>query len=315
MSVTDRWLYALKPASWPKLLVPAFLGQSIGIAVGGRVQLAGVLLGLAFTLFLLGAMVLLNDWGDQSVDALKRRLFPEGSPKTIPDELLDERSVLYAGLGCAAFALSIAVAGEIWLGRSNLWVGGLACLGLFWAYSLPPIRLNYRGGGEVLEMLGVGFALPWFNAYLQSGAVNPAGVVVLPGFALLALGSALASGLADEPSDRLGGKRTFTTMFGAAAVRQGVEGLVAGAMIVWGLLPYLAGQWASTWMVLPALLVMTIEYRELQRCGAHPHVDTYAGTAAYKMRLHNCMWRGAMVLGATVCLIAALGGGIGVLSP
>ena len=42
---------------------------------------------------------------------------------------------------------------------------------VFVAYTLPPLRLNYRGGGELLEMLGVGLALPLYNVYLQAGAM------------------------------------------------------------------------------------------------------------------------------------------------
>ena len=30
-----RWWYALKPGSWPKLVVPALLGQAIGVSAAG----------------------------------------------------------------------------------------------------------------------------------------------------------------------------------------------------------------------------------------------------------------------------------------
>ncbi len=183
-------------------------------------------------------------------------------------------------------------------------------MGLFWAYTLPPLRLNYRGGGEVLEMLGVGFLLPWWNAYAQSGESMPGGVVLLPAFALLALSSALASGLRDEPSDRLGGKRTFTTMFGAFAVRQAVEGLVLGAMIVWAILPILAPRFANAFLMMPALAVMSNEYRGLRSAGLSTEVDTYAGTTRFKHHMHLCMWRGTAVLAVTlVVFVLVFGGG------
>lgn len=311
-TLRDRWLYALKPAGWPKLLTAAALGQAIGVAVQGRVDLGGLLAGLSFTVFHLAFVVLMNDWGDQEVDALKRRLFPEScSPKTIPDGVLQAKSVLWAGAGAAAAAGGIAVAAQVWLGRPGLVWGALICMGLFWAYSLPPLRLNYRGGGELLEMLGVGFALPWWNAYVQGGAPLPGGLVILPGFALLALASALASGLSDEASDRLGGKRTFTTMFGGPSVRQAVEGLVAGAMIVWLILPRLAPHWASFWMVVPAVLVMIVEFRELQKAGSAADIEVYTGQRTYKETLHHCIWRGTMMLALAIAVIGVLGGGLG----
>jgi|GEM_PF-397456 len=311
VSLRERWLYALKPGSWPKLLVAAVLGQAIGIAAAGRADVVALLAGFAFTMLHLSFVVLINDWGDQEVDALKRRLFPElCSPKTLVDGILEPRSVLLAGLGAAALGGGVAVGAQLWFDRPGLALGAAACMALFWAYTLPPIRLNYRGGGELLEMIGVGFALPWWNAYLQSGEVSPPGMVILPAFLLLALSSALASGLSDEPSDRLGGKRTFTVLFGAAPVRQAVEGLVIGAMVVWALLPLLAPGTVSGLVLAPVIVVMAMEFVDLREAGASSDVETYRGIAHYKDLLHNCIWRGTTVL--SVLLVAGtllFGGG------
>jgi 1,4-dihydroxy-2-naphthoate octaprenyltransferase len=312
-----RWLFALKPASWPKLLVAAVLGQGIGVAGAGRIDFIALALGLAFTAFHLAFVVLVNDWGDQDVDALKRRLYPDQgpdagpdgcAPKTIPDDVLDERSVLLGGVGAGVLALAVAGLGEHLLGRPGLLAGAALCLLLLVLYTLPPVRLNYRGGGEVLEMLGVGFFLPWWSAYLQGGNAMPAGLVVLPAFSLLSLASAMASGLADEESDRLGGKRTFTTRFGALAVRQAAEGLVVGAMLVWAALPWLAPLYAQLWMVFPVVVVMVADYRELlldgRRVGDAMH-------RRYKALLHQCIWHGGVMMAVMLAVAGLLGGGIG----
>ena len=108
-----RWRYALKLGSWPKLLVPALLGHAIGLQVAGgwSWELAG--LGLLFTVADLCFIVLLNDWGDQEVDRIKRVRFPDGcSPKTIPDGILPATSLLRMGLlfGGVAVAISYGVA-------------------------------------------------------------------------------------------------------------------------------------------------------------------------------------------------------------
>ncbi|MFY0580091.1 hypothetical protein ACN28S_42835 [Cystobacter fuscus] len=36
MGSAQRWWYALKPASWPKVFVPALFGQAMGAASAGR---------------------------------------------------------------------------------------------------------------------------------------------------------------------------------------------------------------------------------------------------------------------------------------
>lgn len=304
----SRVLMALKPASWPKLLVAAAFGQVLGVIAAGRFDPLGAALGFAFTLFDLAFVVLLNDYGDREVDALKRRMFPEvGSPKTIPDRILEPRSVLQLGLGAGALALSVGLVAELFGARPGALPAAAACMALFVAYTLPPLRLNYRGGGELLEMLGVGFALPWFNAYLQSGRAAPDVLGWLPGFALLALASALASGLSDEHSDRLGGKRTFTTMFGPERVRTAVEGMFVGAMLVWAAMGKLAPHLADWWTAVPAVGVMSWLHRGLTAAGRAADADEPAGISRYKLALHRGVWWGTIVLALTLLARWAIG--------
>ncbi|MCA9583105.1 MAG: prenyltransferase, partial [Myxococcales bacterium] len=206
--VLSRWVFALKPQSWPKLLVPAALGQALGVAHTERWSWPPLIVGVLFTVFGGAFIVLANDWADQEVDRLKRDMFPAaGSPKTIPDGVLGERSVAKGAAVAAGFAASVAVLGALWLSVASLAWLGLGGIAVFAAYSLPPLRLNYRGGGEFLEAFGVGVVLPLFNAVAQGGSpANWAAAMALPGFSCLALASALASGLSDEESDRAGGK-------------------------------------------------------------------------------------------------------------
>ena len=48
---------------------------------------------------------------------------------------------------------------------------GLA-VGLLWLYSYPPVRAAYRGGGEIVQGLGVGVVLPLVGFYVQAGTVE-----------------------------------------------------------------------------------------------------------------------------------------------
>ena len=47
-----RWRYALKPASWPKLPVPALLSQLLGVLAASAVSWPALGLGIAFTLLI-----------------------------------------------------------------------------------------------------------------------------------------------------------------------------------------------------------------------------------------------------------------------
>lgn len=303
-----RWRYALKPASWPKLLVPFALGQALGYAAAGAFSARGLILGTFFTVFDLIFIVLLNDWGDREVDAIKRRMFPEGcSPKTIPDGILSARQVLLAGLGAGVLLVGTAFAAERILDRPGAGVLGLGCAAIFAAYTFPPLKLNYRGGGEILEMLGVGAALPWFNAFLQSGRWWHPCYALLFGFGVLSLGSALASGLSDEQSDRAGGKRTFTTILGNPRVRRLTELCLLGGALAW------IGAWLAEgdaipwWVVAPAVTLIAFHARALTRVTKTAVTNAFPAHGRYKRHLHSAIWQSTLLLSLLLVTFHQLG--------
>lgn len=292
-----RWLYALKPASWPKLLVPALLGQAIGYGATAEFSILAFAFGALFTALFTAYVVFLNDWGDRDIDALKRSMFPDGcSPKTIPDGVLAGRHLLLAGLVAGVAALGLAVSASFTIDRPLLIPGAGACLALFFAYTLPPLRLNYRGGGELLEALGVGVALPWLNAYAQSGEVLPLGFsAVIPGFAFLALASAVASGLSDEVSDRRGGKRTFATALGNAKARRFVELAMLIGALCWAAAIFFADLEIKIGCLVAASTVW--DYLKLVfRQSPSAVTNAFPAQGIYKQLLHRGIWRSTTYL-------------------
>ena len=293
----SRWRYALKPASWPKLLVPALLGVAIGALDAAHVSGRGVAFGALFVVFDLCAIVLLNDWADRDVDRIKRQMFPKGcSPKTIPDGILPAHHVLFAGIAAALAALIVGVVGAVWLGLPGAAVGGVIGVGIFIAYSLPPLRLNYRGGGELLEMAGVGVALPWLEAHFVSGRLLTPADALLIGFVPLCLASAIASGLSDEVSDRRGGKRTVASVFGNRLARRMVETLVLVGVVLWGLTAVALPSVLPVWIAAPVLVVVLWSFRKLRQESGQATTNAFTPQARYKAHLHHAIWRGATLL-------------------
>lgn len=314
-STAQKWRYALKLASWPKVLVPYLLGSALGIRQGvlyGTLQhnwwLLCLLVGAAMCC-LLAFIVLLNDWADQKVDTLKRTKFPEGcSPKTLPDGLLPRKQVGVAGFAAgAAAALLIIMA--IWLATpsTGLYVFLAAGFFCFVGYSLPPFKLNYRGGGELLEMFGTGFVLPAAMASLLTGMGLQLGLLVLllP-FVLLCLASALASGLADEQTDIAGGKRTFTTTFGNLRTRKVINFLAIAGAAGWLPAAYLCGHvlWPALYF-LPAGIGLYYALKQQQASEAAV-TNALKAQGHYKHYLHLCIWRSALAVAAAQLLEVAL---------
>lgn len=306
-SAADRWIYALKPASWPKLVVPALFGQLLAASAVGHLNVGALGWGLGFTMLGLAFIVLLNDWGDREVDTIKRKMFPDGgSPKTIPDEILGSRAVAVVGLACGLLAAILALGAEVALGRDFAFEAGAACMLLFVAYTLPPIRLNYRGGGELLEMLGVGLALPLYNAYLQAGANVPRVWPWVAGFAALSLASGIASGLSDEQSDRAGGKRTFASMFGNAAARRSTEACVLLGGMIWALAAIWWPNWVPIWAAVPAIAIVAWNFVAMRRVSDEAVTNAFGALARYKHFLHRAIWHSTTVAAVLLWLQSSL---------
>lgn len=308
LGTAARWRYALKPASWPKLLVPTVLGQVLGVQAAGTLSWPALVLGFVFTLALGTFIVLINDWGDREVDAIKRRMFPDGcSPKTIPDGILPARALLrvggLAGLGAVLLAYLLGA----WVERP--WLGwlGLLCVLTFVAYSLPPVALNYRGGGEALEALGVGLLLPLFHGHAQAGVFWTPVWWVLPGFVAMSLASALASGLSDEASDRAGGKRTLATAAGNAVTRRTAECLLLLGAVLW-LLAGLAMLAIPLWAMVPGVLAVLGCSTGMLRMSSRATTGAFPAQAEYKQWLHRAIWSGALLV-AVGLAVADLGAG------
>jgi 1,4-dihydroxy-2-naphthoate octaprenyltransferase/chlorophyll synthase len=297
-----RWLYALKPGSWSKLIVPSIVGTTLGATFEGRLSALGLALGVAFTIFDLMMIVCLNDWADETVDRIKRSRFPRDcSPKTLPDGILPSGALLLVGALSATFAIALAALGWLLLGRLDVALWGTVGVLLFLAYSLPPLRLNYRGGGELLEAVGVGVVLPLFHMSLQSASAGRHSRIMLFILVPLALCSAIASGLSDEDSDREGGKHTIVTEAGNAVARAAVElsaALGLGAVVAVGIFSHSL----SALTGFGAFAVGGFHYVALRRLSPEATMGAFVALGRYKQHLHRLIAHTELMLVLGLCL-------------
>ena len=179
--------------------------------------------------------------------------FPEHiDPRVLVAGLLRPGQVL--GVGLLA-ALGVLVLSALMASYQRPFVPylGLAGLVVFAAYSFAPLRLNYRGGGEILEVVGVGILLPLTGYYIAAGSLPTDNGHLLVPLALYALVGALASGLKHEPADRENCKRTCCVLFGAQVTKK-VIWLAQMVGRVWCGLFFIAGDYGHFALVLGALL-------------------------------------------------------------
>ncbi len=256
------WVQASRLIGQLNLHLPIGLGEALAYSITGKFSLTLSLLihgfGVVDGLFVSYS----NDVADAEADARNTTfaLFSGGS-RVIAEGKLTKRALAIASfvmLGCMwafASALAFAFARPLALGFA-----AVAVL-LMHGYSFPPLRLSYRGGGEVLQGLGLGVVLPLFAYYGQTGELATFPWATLIPLFMLWHAANVASSLPDTPSDRECGKRTYPVRKGERRSRRDALVIISAA----GLLALVTGPAlplvAKLLIVGPAALMVAMSAR------------------------------------------------------
>ncbi|MCB9641112.1 MAG: prenyltransferase [Myxococcales bacterium] len=255
------WLKASRPASQSYIFLALVLGQTMAYHAQRRwsweVFFWVTLWGILDQLYIVYA----NDLADIEADQANQtatifsggsRVLVEGS--LTPKELRRGLIVVLIAFGCVSLWLS-------W--RTTGWITPLSLLSLalLWAYSYPPLKISYRGGGEILQMFGVGFVLPILGFLAQTKNIQ-----TLPWeevFYLLPtqLACAMSTALPDAPSDRAVGKKTTSVWMGESIAKGALLSLhLVSLWFSWRHFSAPNGKALRHWLLLPfvSLLLATL---------------------------------------------------------
>jgi len=237
---TVAWLRAARLQFYPMVMVLYAVGTAVGGSRAGAIDWTAAVTGWICLFFIELATVLTNEHFDFESDRVNRNAGPfTGGSRVLVDGLLTFREVR-AGIVAALVALGVALVLLIVhldaeaRGVVGAWMGLGLVLGL--GYTAPPLRLSYRGLGELdvafthsAYVIVAGFAvqtgqwrdpLPW--------------LVSVPAFFAVLAANTLA-GIPDHEADASVVKRSYSVLFGrvAAAGIAAVTALAAAAAGVW----------------------------------------------------------------------------------
>jgi len=211
------WIRAARPLAHVNILVPLLLGHVAAWHVTRSFDAcwlaAALVWGVLDHLFVIFA----NDFADRDADSGRRTLLSGGSG-VIPEGKLTAGQVARAAQVSAILLLFHSCILTL-LGRTWTPFYGLAAILLIWLYSFPPVRLSYRGGGELLQGVGVGIGLPSLAYYMQTETLFAPGWVIWPA-ALLGVCSNVLTALPDLEDDARAAKRTWPVRHGMASARR-----------------------------------------------------------------------------------------------
>ena len=221
------WIQASRLPSQGYIFFPLLLGQAFWFSRTGHFNwpMAALtwLFGVAIQLYIVYA----NDVADATIDRLNATFTPFSGGSRVLAEGKLTASELKAGVAVSV-GINVLIGLFLWIKGLPLGPGLiLIALALLWLYSFPPVRLSYRGGGELLQMIGVGIILPVLGYYLQAGSLAGFPFQYLAVLLPLQLACAFSTTLPDEPSDRMGGKKTIAVIFGLTHAKRIVVGLHA----------------------------------------------------------------------------------------
>jgi 1,4-dihydroxy-2-naphthoate octaprenyltransferase len=219
-----------------------FLGTAAAAADGTLAWgwLAATVLGIFFVEVAKNASGEVFDFDsgtDAAVAPVDRSPF-SGGKRVIVDGLLTRRQTW--AVAAIAYALAAATAVLIVLAREprvlGLALAGAACA---WFYHAPPLKLAYRGLGEIAVAACYGPLIAAGVYLVQRGRVSPA--LLLTAVPLgLAIGAFLwINEFPDYAADRSAGKRTLVVRLGRARASRVFTGLVTVTFLWVLLLPAL----------------------------------------------------------------------------
>jgi 1,4-dihydroxy-2-naphthoate octaprenyltransferase len=227
------WIRAARPLAHANIAPPLIFGQALAHTLAGQFDPVIAFFVLLFGIFDHLYIVFANDVADWKADmenATYNRF--SGGSRVVPDGLLTPNQLAIAALCAVGGMVAVCMYLVFVERRMFMVVACSAAVGLLWAYSFPPLRLSYRGGGEWLQGIGVGIVLPMIGYHAQSGALlGVPWLVLASGFLLGWAGNVLTS-LPDTPSDRAASKRSFPVRRGEASARLHVLASIALAAVL-----------------------------------------------------------------------------------
>ena len=221
------WLRALRLQFYPM----TFLAYWLGAAAAARpIAAATFWLGYAMLFLVEAATVFGNELVDEPSDRRNRCYGPfNGGSRVLVEGKLSRNALSAASVAASVGAVTLlAVLGALEAASTltMTFIGATSVIAV--GYTLPPLRLAYRGLGEVTVAVTHSFGAVYAGHLLQGGAIGsavPLGISTCLAFAILP--SILLAGIPDAVADRRTGKRTLAVRLGVPRTAQ-----LAGAFVV-----------------------------------------------------------------------------------
>jgi len=217
------------------LIVAVYLfGAVIAVVHGAALSARALVVGVVPLLLVSASVHYANEYADHETDAVTERTPFSGGSGALETTGASRRVPLYAGvltLVLGSVVALVLVATELLAPVAAAVL--LAATALGWQYSVGPLRLAWRGWGEVTNAALGGLALPIYGAAVLEGALATVALASVP-FSLVVLLNLFATQWPDREADAAVGKRTLAVRWSRARLRAAYSAVavLAGVSLV-----------------------------------------------------------------------------------
>lgn len=255
----------------PKISLASFAGMFLGACVAARDGglswgwLALTVLGIFFIEVAKNASGEIVDFdsGTDRLVAPEDRSPFSGGKRVLIDKLLTRRQTIL--ISALSYLLGIAMGMFIAAYREPqiLWLG-VAGVGFAFFYHAPPLKLSYRGLGEIAVALSYGPLITAGTYLVQRGEVTLEVILLSTLLGLLIAAFLWVNEFPDYQADKASGRRNLVVMLGRRKAAQAFVAIIAMAALGLFLLPLLGlplAVWLGGLFLIPATMASQILIR------------------------------------------------------
>ena len=215
-SMVIAWLNLMRIGAAARGLLPFLLGTVIAWSQGYAISLPVFFLSSVAVLSIMIATFLVNEYFDYGTDSANRSFHKlSGGSRVLVSGLIPRWQSLVGAYFLFALAAVCGLVLYFSLNTGPLTIPfGAAAMLIGYFYTAAPVKLSYRGLGEVAIWFSCGWLATIVGYYLQTGEINSTvSLVSLPGaFSVFLL--ILVNELPDMESDAGSGKRNLAVILG-----------------------------------------------------------------------------------------------------
>jgi len=212
------WLTLFRLGATARGVLPFLLGAIIAWSQGYAISWEVLVLSTIAVICIMLMTFLVNEYYDYETDAANKEFHKlSGGSRILPMGLIPRHHSIIAGYVCLAIAAIIGLLLHFYFKTGPLTIPfGVMAIFIGYFYTAKPVRLSYRGLGEVAIFFSCGWLANMTGYYLQTGQLSSVTTLIsFPGAISIFL-VILMNEVPDINSDRLFGKNNLAVRLGLA---------------------------------------------------------------------------------------------------